>query len=72
MTEKYLDKCVALAVINLQYGSHVPTSITVVRRTKNGNHLLFLFQQKQCTSKNFIPIILKQANEREYIRTIIT
>ena len=49
MTEKDLDKCVALAIINLQYGSHVPTSVTVVRCTKNGNHLLFLFQQKQCT-----------------------
>lgn len=43
--ETDLDKCVALAIINLQYGSHVATSVTVVRSTENGNHLLFLFQQ---------------------------
>jgi hypothetical protein len=37
-----LDKCVSPAIINLQYGSHVPTSVTVVRCTENGNHLLFM------------------------------
>ena len=58
-----LDKCVALAIINLQYGSHVPTSITVVRCTKNGNHLLFLFQQNN-GHLNFTPIIPKQTIQK--------
>jgi len=49
-SEKDLDKCVALAIINFQDRSHVPTSVAIIRCTKYGYHLLFLFHDiKQFT-----------------------
>lgn len=37
-----LNERVALAVINFQDGCHVSTAITIIRRTENRNHFLFL------------------------------
>ena len=47
----YLDECVALAVINFQYGGHVSTAVTIIRCTEYGNHLLFLYQRNNVIPK---------------------
>jgi len=56
---------VALGIVNLQNGSHVPTSVTVVRCAKNGNHLLFLFQQNN-GPLNFTHLIPKATDKKDY------
>lgn len=40
--ERDLNECMAIAVINFQYGCHVATPITIIWRTKDGDHFLFL------------------------------
>lgn len=46
-----LDESMTLAVINFQNGCHVATTITIIRCTKNGDHLLFLILPKKELSK---------------------
>lgn len=46
-----LDESMTLAVINFQNGSHVAATITIIRCTKYGDHLLFLIVQKRKLSK---------------------
>lgn len=37
-----LQKILIHVLSNFQYGSHVPTSVTVIRCTKNSHHILVL------------------------------
>ena len=50
--DRDLGECVALAIINFQDRSHVPTAITIIRGTKYSYHLLFLFQANNWEFKN--------------------